>query len=256
MSGIYTLLSAAKGQQRNLEATSNNLANVNTPGYRADRPIFKEFLDKVQGQDLESEEELFVHNEFISPFSQGGNSYVVTDEVVNDVSQGLMKHTGNKLDIALSGKGYFVVSTPYGDRYTRNGKLHIDADKRLVTPTGDPVLGKKGPVTINGNDVSFGVDGVITVDGKTVDQLQVVSFAEESKLAKLGNSYFAPSYREQRPMVLEDYSVRQGVIESSNVDTVKEMVNMIGLNRSFESSQKAIRTIDELDDKSISMSRI
>lgn len=256
MSGIYSLLSAAKGQQRRMEATSNNLANVNTPGFKGDRAIFREYLADVTGQDLESEEELFSHNEFISPFSKGGNSMVLTDEIVPNLASGSYKATNNSFDLALKSDGFFSVKTPQGIRYTRNGQFTKDNKGFLVTQDGGQVLGKKGPIKITGSKFTVGVDGSVNINGKQIDTLKVVNFNNPHTLSKMGNSYWVPSHASQKATELSSFSVQQGMLEGSNVNTVSEMVNMIAVNRGYEATHKAIRTIDELDDKSISMARV
>ena len=256
MSGIYSLLSAAKAQQRRLDATSNNLANVNTSGFKGDRAVFKEHLNRVIGQDLESEEDLFAHDQFLSPFSSGGSSKVIADEMVPDMSVGSLKRTGNQFDMALGEKGFFSVETPNGTRYTRNGQFRLDKNGFITTLSGDPLLGVKGPIKIEGKDVLVGSDGGILVDGKELDVLNIVTFIEEPKLLKQGNSYWAPVDKNQTPIPFDDATIHQGFIENSNVDAVKEMVKLISINREFDASQKALRAIDELDEKSISLSRI
>ena len=256
MDSIYTLLSAMKGQQRQLDAVSNNLANVNTAGFKGDQVLFREYYNEYMGQDLESEEELFVHEEFISPFSRGGTSFVMPDEVTPSMKRGIFKHTHNPFDLAIQSEGFFVIKTPHGIRYTRNGEFLKDSKGFLVTSAGDTVLGKKGPIQINGNDFSVGEDGAILIDGKDTDSLRMVKFAEPERLTKMGNSYWVPSNKEQKPMVLDHPTIHQGMIEGSNVESVEEMVKMISVNRSYEASQKAIRSVDELDEKSISIARV
>ncbi|MFH2129263.1 MAG: flagellar hook-basal body complex protein, partial [bacterium] len=114
MDPIYTLLSALKGQQRQMDAVSNNLANVNTTGYKADKVLFREYYSEMMGQDLESEEEKFAHDEFISPLSRGGTSYVMPDHVSPSMTRGPFKATENQFDMAIRSDGFFVVETPYG----------------------------------------------------------------------------------------------------------------------------------------------
>lgn len=245
-----------KGQQRQMDAVSNNLANVNTPGYKGDQVLFREYYNEYLGQDLESEEELFAHNEFISPFSRGGTSFVMPDHVSPSMKNGTYKQTSNPLDIAIKSEGFFVVDTPYGERYTRNGQFLLDSNKFLITNSGDKVMGKKGPIQISGKNFSIGTDGSVFVNGKEVDTLNIVGFSEKTRLTKMGNSYWAPGSTSQKPTKIDSISVRQGYLEGSNVQTVDEMVKMITVNRSYEASQKMMRSLDELDEKSISIARV
>ncbi len=256
MESIYSLLSAMKGQQRQLDAVSNNLANVNTTGYKGDKVLFREYYNEFTGQDLESDEERFAHDEFISPLSRGSTSFVMPDHVSPSMSQGMFKSTQNPFDLAIRSDGFFVIDTPYGSRYTRNGQFLKDSEGYLINNSGHKVLGKKGHIKVEGNVFSVGQDGAVLVDGKEVDSLRIVSFPEPTRLTKLGNSYWVPSSTEQKPKELESAVVHQGTLEGSNVDSVQEMVKMITVNRSYEASQKVMRSIDELDDKSISIARI
>ena len=256
MDTTYSLLSSLKGRQRQMDSVSNNLANVNTPGYKEDEVMFKEYFNSSIGQDLESEEENFVHHEFISPANRGGASFVMHDEVAQKMGQGKFEYTGNDLDLAIQTKGFFVVQTPHGERYTRNGQFIRDPQGFLANSNGHRLQGKEGPIQLNGKDFSVGTDGTVLVDNKKVAQMQIVDFQNPETLSRMGKSYWAPSTPDQKPIQLDDVIVKQGVIEGSNVDTVKEMVKMISVNRSFEASQKALRAIDELDDKAVSIARV
>jgi len=259
MEPIYTLLSAMKGQQRQMDSVANNLANVNTTGFKRDQVLFREYFNRLVGQDLESEEELFVNEEFISPYSRGGTSFVMPDHTSPSMKKGLFKNTDNPLDLAIKSEGFFVVDTAHGARYTRNGQFLLDSKGFLITSSGDRVLGKKGPIQIKVNNIkelSVGRDGALLVNNRPIDTLQIVGFQEETRLTKLGNSYWAPSHVDQKPKPLEVVDVQQGVLEGSNVDAVQEMVNMINVNRSYEASQKIMQSLDELDDESISIARI
>ena len=256
MESIYTLLSAMKGQQRQMDAVANNLANVNTTGYKGDNVLFREYYNEMAGQDLESEEEKFAHDEFISPLSRGGTSFVMPDHVSPSMSKGTFKATENPFDLAIRSDGFFVVETPYGTRYTRNGQFLRDPKGFLTTNSGDKVQGLKGDIQVKGDEFSVGEDGSILVDGQVVDTLKIMGFPEETRLTKLGNSYWAPSSSEQKPGKPEFISIEQRVLESSNVDTVQEMVKMINVNRSYEASQKLMRSLDNLDEQVISIAKI
>ncbi len=256
MESIYSLLSAMKGQQRQLDTVSNNLANVNTSGFKKDQVLFREYYNEFVGQDLESEEESFAHGEFISPYSRGGTSFVMPDHVSPSMENGIFKNTNNPFDLAIRSEGFFVVQTPFGMRYTRNGQFLQDSEGFLINNSGDKVLGKKGPIKINGKDFSVGEDGAILVNGKELDTLQVVDFKQPTRLTKMGNSYWVPSSTEQKPINLEDAVIHQGMVEGSNVDSVQELVKMITVNRSYEASQKVMRSIDDLDEKSISIAKL
>lgn len=256
MEAIYALLSAMKGQQRQMDAVSNNLANTNTTAYKADKVLFREYYNEMTGQDLESEEEKFAHGEFISPMSRGGTSFVMPDHVSPSMERGPYRPTDNPFDLALRSDGFFVVETPHGTRYTRNGQFLRDAEGFLVNNSGHRVQGLKGDIPVNGKAFSVGEDGAVMVDGRSVDTLRIVGFPQQSRLTKLGSSYWAPGSTEQKPFKPEFISIEQQVLESSNVDTVKEMVDMIQVNRSYEASQKLLRSLDNLDEQVISIAKV
>lgn len=256
MESVYTLLSALKGQQRQMDAVSNNLANLNTPGFKEDEVLFREYYTEFAGQDLESEEEKFVHHEFIAPMTRGATSFVRPDTVAQKMQRGEFRHTDNPMDLALKSDGFFVVQSQHGPRYTRNGNFQKGSDGHLITNSGDQVMGKKGPIQVKGDEFIVGEDGTVLVDGKPVDTIQVVNFEQPGMLTRMGNSYWAVSSKDQKPIVSDNVLMHQGVVEGSNVDSVKEMVKMIAVNRSYEASQKALRSADELDSSSITIARI
>jgi flagellar basal-body rod protein FlgG len=256
MDSTYSLLSALKGQQRQMDAVANNLANVNTPGFKQDQVMFKEYYNRMVGQDLESEEEQFTHGDFSSPYSRGTSSYVFADHVSPLMHKGDFRATNNPYDLAIQTDGFFVVDTVQGPRYTRNGQFIRDGQGFLITTNGDQVLGKKGPIKIDGEDFSVGSDGRILVDKEEVDQFRIVVFEQPSMLTKLGNSYWAPGSNRQKPIEFDNMVIQQGTIEGSNVDSIQELVKMITVNRSYEAAQKAMRAKDELSEKSITIARV
>ncbi len=256
MDSIYSLLSAMKGQQRQMDSVSNNLANVNTTGFKSDEVLFREYYNEYMGQDLESEEEMFAHEEFISPFGRGGTSFVMPDHVSPSMVQGSFKYTQNPLDLAIQSEGFFIVDTPAGIRYTRNGQFLKDGEGFLITNSGHRVLGKKGPLKIEGKEFAVGRDGSVIVDGKEIDFIKIVNFQEPDRLTKMGNSYWVPGSDRQKPIDIDRPVVHQGVLEGSNVEAVQEMVKMIAVNRTYEASQKAMKSLDEMDEKSISIARV
>ncbi len=200
MDSIYSLLSGMKGQQRQMDSVANNLANANTTGFKSDQVMFREYYSEYLGQDLESEEELFAHKEFLSPFSRGGTSFVKPDHVSPSMLQGIFKETKNPLDLALKNRGFFVVDSPYGERYTRNGEFYKDSEGFLITNAGHKVMGKNGPIQLKGKEFSVGKDGAIMLDNKEVGFIRVVDFEEPARLTRLGNSYWVPSTTDQKPI--------------------------------------------------------
>jgi flagellar basal-body rod protein FlgG len=256
MDTTYTLLSALKGRQRQMDSVANNLANINTPGYKEDEVLFREYYNEFMGQDLESEQERFAHHEFITPATRGASSFVMPDKVAQKMGLGRLKVTNNPLDLAIVTDGYFEIITDKGLRYTRNGQFIRDSQGFLVTSIGDKVLGQKGPIKFSGEKFSVGVDGSIMVDDKIIDVLKIMNVEDPENLQRMGNSYLVPSSTKQKMFRMEEFAVNQGTIESSNVDTVKEMVKMISVNRSYDASARALKTVDELDSQAITIARV
>lgn len=209
-------------QIRNMDMTSNNLANSATGGYKADRLVFDDELSR---------------------------------QLKTDFSQGSLRETGNKLDLALSGEGFFMIKTPEGDRLTRNGTFQMTAQGGLVTPEGNPVLdNNRTPITLNptGGDIYVDQQGNISQEGEQVATIAVVEPNDLGNLMKDGRTSFM-SADGNLPEVTpgDSFSVTQGALEMSNVNIVKQMVSMITAQRAFESYQKAIHSLSEIDEKAV-----
>jgi flagellar basal-body rod protein FlgF len=213
--------------ERQIDVVANNVANVNTTGYKADKSLFQEYLasgareDDFRGSDRRV-------------------SYVTDRATWHDFSQGTAEATKNPLDVAIDGKAFLVVQTPRGERYTRDGSLQINAQGQLVTSAGYPVLGNAGPIVFQPTDkeVTINADGGVSVlEGLSrIDsirgKLRLVSFAQAQKLVKEGANLYAPG--EGNPAQPDATSkVRQGFIEKSNVNSVAEMSKMIEVTRAY-----------------------
>jgi flagellar basal-body rod protein FlgG len=173
--------------QLRLGTISNNLANQNTNGFR---------------------------KEIIS-FNQTLSMNYVSE---TDFSPGSVRHTGNKLDVALEGQGFFKVETPRGIRYTRDGAFNVNAEGVLVTRSGDAVLGQNGPIKIDGSHVTINSGGQVAVDGTTADTMMLVNFRQPQDLRKEGGSYYRHQGEDSDVVSAENASVKQSYIESSNVN--------------------------------------
>jgi flagellar basal-body rod protein FlgF/flagellar basal-body rod protein FlgG len=217
-------LSRQVALSRELDVVANNLANMNTTGYKADGSLFEEYLSsKARAAPTDSRV-----------------SFVQDRGVWHDMSQGALDRTGNPLDLAIDGKGYLVVQTPAGQRYTRNGALKTDATGQLVTSEGYPVLGDNGPIVFQQTDhqVQISRDGTISVreGASNADaargHLRVVTFANPQQLQKYGSSSFT-AIQGAQPQPAQDAGIVQGSIEQSNVRSVVEMSRMIEITRSY-----------------------
>jgi len=213
--------------ERQMDVVANNVANVNTTGFKADRSLFAEHLMPGAHEDN---------------FVAGDRrlSYVNDRATFHDFSQGAAEQTKNPLDVAIDGGGFFVVQTPSGERYTRDGSFQINNQGQLVNASGYPVLGGGGPITFQQTDkqITIASDGNVTVVEGTnrIDsvrgKLRLVSFAQAQRLQKEGsNLYSAADGATAAPDTTS--RVRQGFIEKSNVNSVLEMSRMIEVTRTY-----------------------
>ena len=213
--------------ERQIDVIANNVANVNTSGFKADRSLFQEFLNSGAHED-----------NFVGKDRRV--SYVADGASFHDFTQGPTEQTKNPLDVAIDGGGFLVVQTPAGERYTRDGGLQINNQGQLVTASGAQVLGTSGPIVFQptDHDVSIAADGNVTVlEGvNRIDsvrgKLRLVSVPDSQKLVKEGsNLYSAPPGSTPTPSLTA--RVNQGFIEKSNVNSVMEMTRMIDVTRAY-----------------------
>ena len=212
--------------ERQLDVVANNVANVNTTGYKADSSLFEEFLKSGAHED-----------NFVGP--DRSVSYVQDRATFRDFSQGAAEQTKNPLDLAIDGGGFLVVQTAGGERYTRDGGLQLNNTGQLVTVAGNPVLGASGPIVFQptDHDINVSPDGTITVlegNGRTDSirgKLRLVSFTEAQKLLKEGSNLYSSGQGSAQPDTKS--MVRQGFIEKSNVNAVAEMSRMIEVTRAY-----------------------
>jgi len=161
-------------------------------------------------------------------------------------TQGTLEESGNSLNFAINGSGFFKVATPLGDMYTRNGNFTLNQGGDLVTSEGYPLLGQNGPITLNGSDFDLGSNGQIIVDGRLVDVISMTDILNINDLDKHGQSYYVARQGleiEETPFQGE---LLQGFLEGSNINPVNEMVNMINIMRSYESSNKIVKAYDDI----------
>lgn len=212
--------------ERQMDVVANNLANVNTTGFKAERSVFWEFLNTNAHEDNFQSRDRRV-------------SFVQDRAAYHDFATGQMEPTKNPLDIAIDGSAFLVVQTPSGERYTRDGSLQIDAQGTLVTANGEPVLGNAGPIVFQptDNQISIAGDGTISVrqGNATTDsvrgQFRLVSFASQQSLQKEGSNLFSSTSDPGAPDTTA--RVRQGFLEHSNVNSVLEMTKMVEVTRSY-----------------------
>ena len=224
INGIEIMARAAISQINRLDCATNNIANVNTPGFKAER--FR-FLKGSTGLGTEA-----------GRSAQGPATTI-------DYSQGSIQKTDNVLDLAINGKGFFAVQTKEGDAYTKDGRFTLNEDGAMVTRAGDYVLGRQGRIIIAENDIQISQGGVISVDGNEIDSLKIVSFREPSILVKQNKGLYRDPDNLAGAQKEEESQIQSGYLEFSNVQPIREMVEMINIQRTFESYQKVIQTISE-----------
>lgn len=257
--GIFTAVSGAIAQQQKLDTISNNLANVNTPGFKRDAQVFQEYLSSYEKQgDVIEVPRVPASIESFYNMNGGDKSYVDTKGTFTNFSQGAMKPTGNPWDLGIEGKAFFEIATPAGVRYSRNGSFTIDNQGRMITKEGFPVLaaGEAGNIeqrTIRLNRASglqVSNEGQIFQDGASIANLSLVEFDNPQALRKEGGSFYTINPNMDAQMKASNsHKLHQGFIEGSNVNMVQEMTDMIATTRMFESLQKAIKAQDSMTDK-------
>ncbi|MEG2139601.1 MAG: flagellar basal-body rod protein FlgF [Bilophila sp.] len=245
-SGLFGALSA----EHRMDFIANNLANAGTSGYKADQLAFKDTM--IQ----------FAHDQIMEPVATVRSKPLFPEPQIaarvrvavsqTDFSQGGLQFTGNPLDLAISGEGFFRVQSPQGDYLTRNGAFCQTADGQLVTKQGWPVLGEGGPIAIpqGTRNVHLSPEGRVFADGDEVGALQIVSVDDVKALKKVGGNLYRleeGSQAQEINALPGGAIVNQGFLEAANVNVVTEMVKMIEVNRQFEAYQKVMQTSDTLD---------
>lgn len=228
-SGYYAACAGLRTQTQALDVVANNLANLNTTGYRGQQPTFRSLLASA-------------HGEWLDPLNRVINDFNILGGTRLDLSQGSLEQTGNSLDLALEGKGFFVVQSQAGTLYTRNGSFQASPQRQLVTSEGDPVLGEQGAITLPSGVVSISADGTLSVDGAVAGKLRVVEFAPDSNLVPVGSSNYSSPDGAAVPAATT--SVRQGMLESANVSPVAAVVQLLSLQRRAEMLGRALSSFD------------
>jgi flagellar basal-body rod protein FlgF len=242
LTGIYNTLAGKFISERRMEMISNNLANALTPGYKASRPLINIVEDPSSTNSADQ----------LTP------TYVNVFESYVHFTNASLVETKNALDVAIEGDGFFVVSTKDGNMYTRNGTFTLDQEKRLVTLDGSPVLGQNGEITIDarqGGDVKIETDGSIFVDKILVDRFKVVDFADKKGLRNYGESKFVNTNASAPELTPDNFGVRQGFYETSNVNVMNEMVDMMSTLRAYETYMKVDQSFSDMLEKLVNIGR-
>lgn len=223
--GIADVGNACLRTMAKLDCSANNIANVSTPGFKVE---FLNYLMRDSGR------------------SSNDKAPSYDELLTRDYSSGALQRTDNPLEVALLGEGFFIIQTAKGVAYTRRGDFTLNMKRELVTKSGDPVLGKTGTIVLNGEDVRIDESGNVHIGENQVGQLKIVSFKNPEVLTSSGEGIFRD---EGKGIFQENFTpkVVYGSLELSNVSAIKEMIQMIDLQRTFETYQKLIHSIDEQD---------
>jgi len=216
-------------QQNRMEnIIANNLANAETAGFKKEVPAFSQIL------------------------AQAGDRFKVQEDVDLRISflPGDIRKTGNGLDLAIEGQGFFKIKTPQGVRYTRGGNFTLNKNKVLVNSEGFPVLGEGGEITIDGKNVTVKTDGSIAVGPNEVGKIALVTFPDLGVLQKEGHNLLKPA-DEPEELRVQDPQIFQGALETSNVNPIEEMLDLLDAHRSYEACLKVIQSDDSLDSKAV-----
>ncbi len=225
--GIYDLVEAGTRKISQLDVVTNNIANASTPGFKAAHLLFP------------------MKNE--GPLSPGEQAPSYVPIMAVNYSPGGMQKTGNRMDLAIAGEGFFTVGTKSGTAYTRRGNFTVSKNGEMVTQSGDYVLDTAGRhIVVSGDEVRIDNEGGIKVDGNDVGRLKIVTFKNKNALVSRGDGVLTdPGTAGVK--VLDKPEVTPGYLELSNVQVIREMTDMIGIQHAFETYQKAVLTLTDLD---------
>ncbi|NKB45419.1 MAG: flagellar basal-body rod protein FlgF [Alphaproteobacteria bacterium] len=224
----YVSLSRQNALWNQLEVVANNMANVNTIGFKGSDVLFSEYLVKVRNDERPFKDKIAFTQDF---------------GLIRDMNQGPLRHTNNTLDLAIQGEGYFVLEGANGENYTRAGNLTLDVDGRIVNQEGLPLLSTNNtPITLDASidEIVINGDGAIIVNAEEVDRIRVVNFEDPRELQQVDGTLFSsegmPAIDVERPRIA------QGALEDSNVNGVTEMTRLIALNRAYQDIGKMIES--------------
>jgi flagellar basal-body rod protein FlgF len=237
----YIALSQQMALRRQMDVIATNLANVSTPAFKAERILFSEL---VAGKAP--------YPGTTTGATRPGLSFVKELGMLRDTADGGMTQTGNTLDLAISGSGYFAVETPSGTRYTRQGAFRLDQDGRIVTADGYPLLDAQNrPISIRPGEtrIEISAKGAVTTESGEVGRLQIAQFEDEQALRKVGAGLYETD--QELDPANPTTEIRQGMIESSNVKAVTEVTSMIEIMRRYQSAQKIIDSEHDLQRRAI-----
>lgn len=229
----YIALSRQMTLQNELSVVANNIANANTSAFKGEKMVFREYLTKAT---TKNQEEL---------------SFVQDIGLARDLSEGPLQTTGNSFDVAINGSGYFMLDTPSGDRFTRQGHFQLDTESNLVNSQGFPVAGVNGTINIplDEGEIYIASDGTISTDlSENIAKLRIVEFEDEQAMSRSAHGLYTS---EETPSNVANVKVVQGYLENSNVKPILEMTRMMTLSREYQSVQNFVKKEHERQQKAI-----
>ncbi|GHV09215.1 flagellar basal-body rod protein FlgF [Clostridia bacterium] len=242
---MYTAGTAMLTYNRKMDVITNNLANVETRGYKMDTMATRSFRDMLISRINDP-------NMYVSDAVGGHNTGIHVDQNYTTFTQGALESTDNKMDLALTDDGFFVIDYTGEDdedevlRYTRNGAFNVDAEGMLVTADGHYVMGEGGAINVGDKDFTVDREGtVFNSAGEELDRLLVMRFPDNRALRKDGDNMYFNYDPEGNDPEQVNVDVLQGYLEDSNVDSAREMVNMMQTYRAYEINQRVLRIVDE-----------
>jgi len=229
-------LSQQLAAYQSMDAIANNLANISTPGFKRETPQFQEYVDQLQPSEGQT------GTQAVSFVQQTGS--------LRDLTEGHIEMTNAPFDLAINGQGYFTIQTANGPRYTRNGHFTLDGSGRIVTEAGDPVQGSGGDISISSTDgdIHIASDGQVSGKNGQIGQISLVDFPDDRALVKQGESLYSTSQDSQSA---SDATLKQGAIESSNVQPVIEISSMIEVMRSYQATMNLSQSQSDLTRQAI-----
>lgn len=240
--GFYALTSGMITQQRKIDLSSNNLANINTAGYKKEQAVTSNFgsllINKYKQNGI---------NEDVTPIN---NVSIIRTIIENNTihSQGAMEETGNITDFAIMGAGFFAVDKGGQMLYTRNGSFNIDEEGYLALKDIGRVQGEFGDIYIGGDKFDFVADGSIIVEGEAADKIAVYDFLDYNSLNKFGEGMF---FSGEEPELVDYPKIANKTIERSNVDITEELTNMLSSQRALQTAAQAFKIYDMINDKAV-----
>ena len=216
--------------RRQMNVVAHNIANMNTTGFKGEKMLFIQHLVKSRGGERIIGDKL---------------AFVRDIATVRDVSEGPLEKTGNSLDLAVRGDGYFVVETEAGERYTRSGRFHLDEDGQMVNDQGHPVLSSGGQpffFSTEDNNIAISRDGTVATENGELGRIRVVTFENEQRLRVAAGGLYET---DDQPDDVDSPDVVQGMLEGSNVEPIIELTRMIEVSRSYDAAKKFIDKEDE-----------